>query len=123
MKKQKPCRQGDVLVLPVDSFPESLIEINQGDVIVTQINSFPKGLVQTKKVTLALGEVTGHHHTIHQGAVGYADNEDALAEYFEVFENANLTHQEHDAITLRPGKYRSVIQVQYTPEALIQVAD
>jgi hypothetical protein len=102
-KKQKPCRQGDVLVLPIDSFPE--------------------GLVRTKKVTLALGEVTGHHHTIHNGAIGYADEEDQLAEYFEVFENAELTHQEHDAITFRPGKYRNVIQVQYTPEALVRVAD
>ena len=102
-EKQKPCRQGDVLVLPV--------------------NTFPEGLVKTNKVTLALGEVTGHHHTIHNGAIGYADDEDALAEYFEVFENADLTHQEHDPITFRPGKYRNVIQVQYTPEALIQVAD
>ena len=102
-KKQKPCRQGDVLVLPIDSFPE--------------------GLVQTKKVTLAFGEKTGHHHTIHQGTVGYADDEDQLAEYFEVFENADLTHQEHDTITFSPRKYRSVIQVQYTPAALVRVAD
>ena len=102
-KKQKPYRQGDVLILPVDSIPE--------------------GLKTTKRVTLALGEVTGHHHTIHNGAIGYADEEDQLAEYFEVFENALLTHQEHDAITFSPGKYRNVIQVQYTPEALIRVAD
>lgn len=102
-KKQKPCRQGDVLILPVDSIPEEL--------------------KPTKKVTLALGEVTGHHHSILNGAVGYADDEDQLAEYFEVFENADLTHQEHDTITFSPGKYRNVIQVQYTPQALIRVTD
>jgi hypothetical protein len=96
----------------------------QGDVLILPINEIPNNLNRTKRVTLALGEVTGHHHSISDGAVGYADDSDALADYFEVNdESADLTHQEHDTITLPKGKYRKVIQVEYTPEAIRNVAD
>lgn len=104
MKKYKPMRQGDVLII--------------------QVNKIPEGLKQTKKVTLALGEATGHHHTIYDGAVGYASSIDSLAEYFEVTgESADLTHQEHGAIPVPKGKWRSVIQTEYTPEELKKVVD
>jgi hypothetical protein len=56
--------------------------------------------------------------------IGFADSENALAEYIEVKNNAvDLTHQEHDTISVPPGKYRKVIQVEYTPAALRNVAD
>ena len=38
----------------------------QGDVLLVPVKEIPSGLVQTKKVTLALGEVTGHHHTVFE---------------------------------------------------------
>jgi hypothetical protein len=104
MNKNKIYRQGDVLIIPVDTIPT--------------------GLTRTKKVTLALGEVTGHHHSILEGAIGFADNETELTEYFSVeSESANLTHQEHDTISLPQGNYRKVIQVEYTPAELRNVAD
>jgi len=104
MKNMKLYRQGDVLIMPVKNIPQNL--------------------KRTKRVTLALGEVTGHHHSIASGAVGFADDETGLADYFEVTgESADLTHQEHDTITLPKGKYRKVIQVEYTPEAIRNVAD
>ena len=96
----------------------------QGDVLIMPVKSIPQTKKVTNKVTLALGEVTGHHHTISSGAVGYADEPTALAEYFEVnVDSAELTHQEHDTITIPKGKYRSVIQSEYTPEAIRNVAD
>lgn len=96
----------------------------QGDVLIVSVDQIPSGLKQTKRVTLALGEVTGHHHTISHGAVGFADDEDGLAEYFNVTDDsANLTHQEHDTITIPRGTYRKVIQVEYTPGALVNVRD
>jgi hypothetical protein len=104
--KMKPCRQGDVLVVPVDSFPD--------------------GLTKTDRVTLALGEVTGHHHSIAEGCIGYAFNGNAagLAEYFEVTaDKAVLTHQEHDPITFPTGKYQAIRQVEYTPAGLAPVGD
>lgn len=96
----------------------------QGDVLLIPVNEIPNNLVKTKKVTLALGEVTGHHHTIFDGAVGFADDEQALAQFIEVTgKGADLTHQEHETISIPAGKYRSVIQSEYTPEAIRNVAD
>jgi hypothetical protein len=96
----------------------------QGDVLIMPVKNIPQNLKRTKRVTLALGEVTGHHHSISSGAVGFAEDETALADYFEITdESANLTHQEHDTITLPKGKYRKTIQVEYTPEAIRNVAD
>ena len=96
----------------------------QGDVLVIPCNSIPTGLKQTKKVTCALGEVTGHHHTIHTGAVGFANDVDALVDYLEVTEeSADLTHQEHSTINIPKGTYQVVKQVEYTPAELRNVRD
>jgi hypothetical protein len=99
-------------------------QYRQGDVLVLKVDSIPK-LQKTKIVRLANGEITGHHHTICEGAVGYADDETGLAEFVEVEEQegVDLVHQEHETITLPPGKFRSVIQSQYTPEEIKRVAD
>ena len=96
----------------------------QGDVLVIPITSIPTGLKQTKRVTLAHGEVTGHHHTIHEGATGYASDVDALVDYIEVTAPAaDLTHQEHSTIPIPTGKYQVVKQVEYTPAELRNVRD
>jgi hypothetical protein len=96
----------------------------QGDVLLVPVKEIPSGLVQTKKVTLALGEVTGHHHTIFEGAIGYAESPDALVSFLEVTDNtADLTHQEHSTISIPSGKYKNVIQVEYTPESIQKVRD
>jgi hypothetical protein len=34
-----------------------------------------------------------------------------------------VEHQEHEAIVIPPGKYRSVIQSEYTPQEIKRVAD
>lgn len=96
----------------------------QGDVLIIPTTKIPANLVKTKKVTLAYGEVTGHHHTIFSGAVGYGKSADSLVDYFEVTtDDAQIVHQEHDPIKLPAGTYRSVIQVEYTPEAIRNVQD
>jgi hypothetical protein len=98
----------------------------QGDVLVIPTKSIPATLKETKRYTLALGEATGHHHSILDGsAIGYATDENALAEYVEVNapEGAPLTHQEHDTIVLPEGQYRVIGQVEYTPERLVSVRD
>jgi hypothetical protein len=97
----------------------------QGDVLICRVDKIPDGLIKTKRVTLAFGEVTGHHHTIESGAVGYAEkDENGLASFFEVTKDvATLTHQEHEAIELPKGTYESSIQVEYTPQAIRRVAD
>ena len=105
MKTQKLYRQGDVLLIPTKEIPSSL--------------------KRTERCTLALGEVTGHHHTVERGAIGYADDPKSLAKYVNVTSKngAPLTHQEHDTIVLPEGKYKVIGQVEYTPERLARVAD
>ena len=104
-------------------------QFRQGDVLLLPVDSIPGGLVKTKKVVLALGEVTGHSHTIFDNnVIGYAATEDALVEYVEVKasktkKKATVKHEEHGDIPLPPGKYRSIIQSEYTPERIRNVAD
>lgn len=93
----------------------------QGDVLITEVSEIPPGLKQTKKVVLALGEATGHHHSILTGAVGYGEE---LAEFFEVTqENVQLIHQEHNPIDLGKKKYRTIRQFEYSPKELVKVQD
>ena len=119
-------RQGDVLLVKIDRIPESAKRIN------------------SKQVTLALGEVTGHHHTFTDGAVGFADqiNEHGitLAEYVEVqkliqevqgVRVAALGHQEHEAFpvntgvteSIEPGTYEVVMPFQYERGEMKKVVD
>lgn len=102
-------------------------QARQGDVLLIKVDSIPGNLNQTKKNILALGEVTGHYHSAPSaGVLGFADpdDKDGLAEFLDVaVEEAPVTHQEHGTITLDKGKYRSVIQSEYSPEAIRRVAD
>jgi hypothetical protein len=103
----------------------------QGDVLLIPVNSVPAGFkpLRSSQVTLALGEVTGHHHSIYDNATGYVadateENPQVLAEYVVVESGtADLTHQEHDTISLPPGTYQSIRQSEYAPGALRNVAD
>ena len=125
--------------------------IRQGDVALVQIASLPAGceLVagQEKKIILAWGEVTGHHHRIEDHVTqlrgeepGAADEiaEAAIARaqskarlwktpsgetYLEVVEAVTLTHEEHTAQSIPPGIYLQPTQVEYTPAELRRVAD
>jgi hypothetical protein len=96
----------------------------QGDVLLRRIDSIPSGLKRTKGVTLAYGEMTGHSHTFDGGAVGFADDEKGLAEFVEVTKpDAPLVHQEHDTHQYPKGNYENIHQFEYTPAAIVPVAD
>jgi hypothetical protein len=97
----------------------------QGDVLIIPTKQIPKNLVKTNKVTLALGEVTGHHHSItDSGCVGYATAETELAQFIEVTaDSCDLTHQEHDTVAIPEGTYQVIKQVEYTPKELVNVRD
>lgn len=99
-------------------------QARQGDTLLRRIESIPKEeLKKLKTCTLALGEITNHHHTIEKGAIGYT-KEGQLATYVEVQEAlAALTHQEHETIEFPKGVYESLKQVEYTPQAIRNVAD
>lgn len=89
-----------------------------GDVIIFRLpdNESPlegKKTKKTPKLTLALGEVTGHAHVLEGNMeVLEAENEEI---YFEVQDRAVLTHEEHDVMVLDKGIYLKVNQVEYDP--------
>lgn len=114
-----PKRQGDILLVPVERLPDELSEVPRED----------------GKIVLAEGEATGHLHAIE------ADNAMFLAEdlgspegrYLVVEEaeaitaaavGVELTHPEHDTITLDPGLYEVRRQRAYDQAGGIElVAD
>ncbi|GAC1365526.1 MAG: hypothetical protein NVSMB32_09130 [Actinomycetota bacterium] len=108
MKKSRlPIRQGDVLLVPVDEIPSATKP-------VARVGG---------RVILAEGEVTGHHHAISDADVALVLGE-MERRWLEVgTEGATLVHEEHAALKVAPGRYEVLLQVEYTPSALVRVAD
>lgn len=96
----------------------------QGDVLLVRVDSLPRGAkdeTPDDRIVLAYGEVTGHAHAIYEPQTktkpeGKAKIWDAGAErYLQVLEKTQLKHEEHSAIDLLPGNYRVVRQREYDP--------
>ena len=99
-KKAKMYRQGDVLLVKVESYPEEAEKLDH--------------------TTVAYGEATGHHHTFERGAE-LMELDDMVWVVAE--EPAPLTHQEHDTIIVDPGIYEVKHQREYTPQEVRRVID
>lgn len=75
----------------------------QGDVLIKSTQGI-KGK-KLNHLTLAKGEQTGHHHTITKGDAELYEYEGTL--FLRVLsDEAKLTHQEHDVITIPRGYYK-----------------
>jgi hypothetical protein len=82
----------------------------QGDVLLKTTQGI-KGK-KLNHLTLAEGEVSGHHHTITKGEAELYEHEGTL--FLRVTgEEADLTHQEHNTITLPKGDYEVGIAQEY----------
>jgi hypothetical protein len=110
MNEKIMVRQGDVLMMSIDSIPADAKPIK------------PKG----GRHVLALGEATGHHHSIATRTILVDEKETSAIELFEtpsqqemfllVKEGAALLeHQEHGPIALPGGKYKVVRQREFVP--------
>ena len=92
-----------------------------GDLIIKKVDVIPKGAVQTSSLTLAEGEVTGHHHTFTGGQVIVLDapatsKGSEAVKYFEVkSKEATLTHAEHGPMNIPQGTYELQIEREYNP--------
>lgn len=103
----------------------------QGDVLVRRVADLPKKVEavvrDANRIVLAYGEVTGHAHSIAEDdACLYRPTDgDLEVRFLEVLRDGGveLTHQEHDTITLPPGIYEVTRQREYSPEAIRNVAD
>ena len=95
----------------------------QGDVLISSVSRIPQTAVKQKRCVLALGEVTGHAHQIHEEAFLWVDTDGT--KYVDVFgSEATLVHEEHGPIVLPgPGLYRVTQQREYSPEEIRNVQD
>ena len=137
MKEQKYVKyqQGDVLMLRINDNQEMLAEFEKFQKTNTNRTLHSrKNPKESSVATLALGEATGHHHSID---VMHEENENVevtryfnnwqhnsranqglgrVPEYFEVVgSDATIKHQEHNPITLPSGIYRVRIVKEYDP--------
>lgn len=97
----------------------------QGDVLLVPAKAIPAAAKPQPHLTLAYGEVTGHHHRFAPSSnVTFFRPDDAgIGGWLEVREASQLVHEEHTALSIPPGLYRVAIQVEETPAATRVVAD
>lgn len=104
----------------------------QGDVLFKRIAALPAG--ERKKrgnATVAYGEVTGHSHALavedrHAAEVleiGKGLYVHVTAAGVRIEGGATFVHEEHGPVTLPPGDYEVIIQREYSPEEIRNVAD
>ena len=101
--KAQQFRQGDVLLIPA--------KMPQG----------AKAVAAQDRIILAYGEATGHHHSL-KASVGNLFEREAQR-YLRMDIDAPLEHQEHGPILIPKGTYKVIIQREYSPEAIRNVAD
>lgn len=103
--------------------------IRQGDVMI-RAAEIPTDAQRVPLRPLALGEKTGHHHSLMvdepevklEDCVEMYEKDGQL--FVRVSEDAvSLVHQEHKAHALPPGDYAVVIQQEETDWGTRQVAD
>ena len=82
--------------------------IRNGDVILHKVNEVKGTQKQMKECILAEGEVTGHFHRL-KGQILESVTE--TERFIEVQgQDAMLSHEEHDTLTIPEGKYQVLIQ-------------
>ena len=131
-QKYHKYQQGDVLMLRINDNPDMMGDYRKHNGKKTTHSR--KNPSESSVATLALGEATGHHHSIdvmddenkdvevirHFNNWGWNNrNRQGLGnvpEYFQVNgSEATIKHQEHEAITLPEGIYRVRIVKEYDP--------
>lgn len=97
-----------------------------GDVLVQTVSTIPASLPIKDDLILLWGEVSSHAHELKGGTVFAVnptrDNNYNLG-YFELTEDTELVHPEHDTIVLSPGKYKFFAQREYDEQEERQVID
>lgn len=95
----------------------------QGDILLVVIDKAPNALKKQQRVTVAEGEITGHHHVL-EATEGASVLTDTDAEFVRIMGASGLlTHPEHDTITLPPGDYQVIRQREYAYGEERQVQD
>ena len=96
-------RQGDVTLVPV-----------VGDLKLTGERRRPVG----DRLILVSGEATGHHHSLVADRAEIVEDEAARRVFVRIMETTTLEHQTHAPITLEPGLYVFLPDLDYVPGEL-----
>lgn len=96
-----------------------------GDLLLIPVNNVPEGKgASGMDVVLLEGEVTGHAHRLQcatKPAVTILAPDGGM--FLSLVEATPLVHEEHGTIVVPPGQYAVRRQVEYSPEAIRNVAD
>ncbi len=101
----------------------------QGDVLVIETETIPRDAKQVEReggrIVLAHGEVTGHSHAIASMDARFLGvvAEGAERRFLRAVRPVALNHEEHAEIRIARGNYEVVIQREYEPGAIRNVAD
>lgn len=103
-------------------------QLQQGDVLIKKLDYLPKGInkitADKRGLVLAEGEHTGHFHAIvAEEGVELYEHEGTL--FLHTEKEVELTHQEHNTVTIAPGDYEigRVREMDYTKMMTRPVAD
>jgi hypothetical protein len=123
MRISKPHQghQGDVYLRQVESLPADAEAVGATTDFVVADGAPPPRL---ERLVLAEGEVTGHAHAVHSGAVMFRADEGLGTYLWTADGGAQVSHEEHARADLLPDAiYEAVIQSQYEPDEIRNVAD
>lgn len=89
----------------------------QGDVLLVSIDRFPETAQPVESRVVALGEATGHAHRLTGGARQLVDPRNG-AQYVEILEEGGqLVHDEHATLAFcGPARYAVILQTEFQPE-------
>jgi len=104
---QAPRAQGDLLFIPVDEIPQGAVAVEP---------------TQGRHI-LALGEATGHAHTVAADDCDLLTVSGQVDRWLRVRSQTPVLHEEHDALPLDVGIYVVRPQREYSPEEIRRVAD
>lgn len=93
--------------------------IRQGDILFEKVLDKVELGAKLDTKTVALGEVTGHHHSFQKSdqVILYKQDSEQLPTQLSVLEDNNsmLTHQEHLSIQFPKGEYKIRREQSYNP--------
>lgn len=99
----------------------------QGDVLIMRVDEVPEGARRVPReggrIVLAHGEATGHAHAVLERDAKLFEVDDTDERFLEIFQAADVLHEEHDPVRLEPGSYKVVRQREYSPAEIRYVAD
>ena len=96
--------------------PPVPLSFRQGDVLLVEVETIPEEASaepRSGRIVLAEGEATGHAHAIHERDARTFTHEGER--FLLTRSRAQLVHEEHGAIDVPEGAWRIVIQREYEP--------